>query len=310
MNTPKNRTILLCMLGLALSIRLTAQTVIPAAILPFNELGDGVQGEGPKVGVLLFAELIAQPDLYLVEREELNKALQEQEINLSGLVGPGEAIRVGYLTGARILITGSLIESGDARFLVAKVIGTETSRVLGASVRGNRNSSTEQLTRDLAEKIVTLLEERSGELLPKAIAPEDRIQNLTDAVQGKALPTLSIHITEEHIGRQIIDPAAETELQRYALGSGFTVVEPGMNADIRLVGEAFSEFALRKGNLISVKARVEVKALDRENNVVAVDRQTRVAVDLSEHIAAKTALQEAGADIAERMLVKLAGSSE
>lgn len=83
-----------------------------------------------------------------------------------------------------------------------------------------------------------------------------------------------------------------------------------MNADIRLVGEAFSEFALRKGNLISVKARVEVKALDRDNNVVAVDRQTRVAVDLSEHIAAKTALQEAGADIAERMLVKLAGTSE
>ncbi|MCC5842858.1 MAG: curli assembly protein CsgG [Verrucomicrobia bacterium] len=293
-------------LGCGLAVRVAAEPVIPAAILPFNELGDGVKGEGPKVGVLLFAELIAQPHLYLVEREDLNKALQEQELNLSGLVGPGEAVRVGYLTGARILITGSLIESGNARFLVAKVIGTETSRVLGASVRGTRDSSTEGLTTELAEKIVTLLEERSGELLPKVVDPEDRIRTLVEALEGKELPALSIQITEEHIGRQIIDPAAETEVQRYALGAGFTVVEPGEKATYWLVGEAFSEFAVRRGNLISVKARVELKILDETNQVIAVDRQTRVAVDLAEHIAAKTALQEAAADLAERMLPRLA----
>jgi len=305
MKTLNHRMISLGLLGLALGVRLAAQPVIPAAILPFNEMGDGVKGEGPKVGLLLFAELIAQPELYLVEREDLNKALQEQEINLSGLVNPAEAVRVGYLTGARILITGSLIESGNSRFLVAKVIGTETSRVLGASVRGTKDSSTEVLTTELAEKIVTLLEERSGELLPEVVAPEDRIRNLTEALAGKELPTLSIRITEQHIGRQAVDPAAETEFQRYALDAGFTVLEPGQGATLRLVGEAFSEFAVRRGNLISVKARVEIKILDENNQVIAVDRQTRVAVDLSEHIAAKTALQEAGADLAERMLPRL-----
>jgi len=305
MKTLNHRLISLGLLGLALGVRLAAQPVIPAAILPFNEMGDGVKGEGPKVGLLLFAELIARPELYLVEREDLNKALQEQEINLSGLVNPAEAVRVGYLTGARILITGSLIESGNSRFLVAKVIGTETSRVLGASVRGTRDSSTEVLTAELAEKIVTLLEERSGELLPKVVAPEDRIRNLTEALAGRELPTLSIRITEQHIGRQAVDPAAETEFQRYALDAGFTVLEPGQGATLRIVGEAFSEFASRRGNLVSVKARVEIKILDENNQVIAVDRQTRVAVDLSEHIAAKTALQEAGADLAERLLPRL-----
>jgi hypothetical protein len=55
-----------------------------------------------------------------------------------------------------------------------------------------------------------------------------------------------------------------------------------------------------------VKARLEVKAIDRASGeVIAVERQTRVAVDLSEQIAAKTALQEAAADIAERLLPKL-----
>ena len=36
-----------------------------------------------------------------------------------------------------------------------------------------------------------------------------------------------------------------------------------------------------------------------------MDRQTVVVVDLSEQIAGKTALQEAAADLAERMLPKL-----
>ena len=38
---------------------------------------------------------------------------------------------------------------------------------------------------------------------------------------------------------------------------------------------------------------------------MAVDRQTTVAVDLTEQIAAKNALQEAGAVLAERLLPKL-----
>jgi hypothetical protein len=36
-----------------------------------------------------------------------------------------------------------------------------------------------------------------------------------------------------------------------------------------------------------------------------MDRQTTVAVDTAEHVAAKTALQEAGAVLAERLAEKL-----
>ena len=49
-----------------------------------------------------------------------------------------------------------------------------------------------------------------------------------------------------------------------------------------------------------------MKAIDRRTGrVLAVDRQTTVALDLTEIIAGKTALQEAAAKIAERMLPKL-----
>ncbi len=288
-----------------------ADPVVPAAILPFNDLGNGVRGEGAKVAPLLFAELIVHPDLYLVEREDLQKVVTEHEINLSGMVRPGEALVLGQLTGARILITGSVIETGDSKYLVAKIIGTETSRVLGASVKGPLSESTDALTTRISGEIMEIIRERSGDLLPKVVERADRIRRLTETIAekkeaGKDLPILSIQIEEEHVGRQIPDPAAQSEFQLMAIESGFSVVEPGTRADVRLVGEAFSEFAMRRGNLISVKARVEVKAVDRENNVLAVDRQTRVAVNLSEQIAAKQALQEAAAELAERMLKKLA----
>ena len=40
-------------------------------------------------------------------------------------------------------------------------------------------------------------------------------------------------------------------------------------------------------------------------DVIAVDRQTSVAVDIAEHVAAKTALQTGAAELAERLLPKL-----
>ena len=63
---------------------------------------------------------------------------------------------------------------------------------------------------------------------------------------------------------------------------------------------------MRRGNLVAVKARLEVKAIDpKTDKVIAVDRQVAVVVDLTEQIAGKKALQRAAAVIAERMLPKL-----
>jgi hypothetical protein len=76
-----------------------------------------------------------------------------------------------------------------------------------------------------------------------------------------------------------------------------------------ITGEGFSQFAARHGNLVSVKARVEIKAVDRKSNeVLASDREVTVAADLSEQIAGKSALEQAAAKLAQRLLPKLAES--
>ena len=75
----------------------------------------------------------------------------------------------------------------------------------------------------------------------------------------------------------------------------------------RIVGAAFSETLARTGRLVSVKARVELKAIDRKTDEILVaDSQTALVVDLTENLAGKEAIQEAAAILAERVLPKLA----
>jgi len=288
----------------------TPAAVYPVAIFPFQERGRDVADLGQKATDLLFANLVAEPSMYLVDREDLKKVLAEHELNLSGLVAPGAAVTTGQLTGARILVTGSVLQVGDKLYLVAKIIGTETSRVIGASVKGKATGDLDDLTSALAASIVNGIGRRADELVAKPVKREDRIAAIRAKLPAGKRPTVYISVTERHVGQPASDPAAETELSLFCKELGFEVIDHATGnkagADVLLTGEAFSEFAARHGELVSTKARVELKAVARDTGrLIAIDRHTSVGVDLSEHIAAKSALAEATASIAARLLPKL-----
>lgn len=282
---------------------------LPAAILPFAERGSSVKGCGEKVSELLFAALSEQPDVWLVDRQDIEKVLSEHELSASGMVDPAQAVRLGAMTGAKVMITGSVLEVDKEVRLIAKIIGTETTRVLGVSVGGTARSDLGPLVSELSGKVAEVLKQKSGLLVAAAEKREDRIAALKRALGEKKRPVVSVRVAERHVGQATIDPAAQTELTLFCKEAGFTVAEGGgtVQADVQIEGEGFSEFGLRRGNLVSVKARVEVKAVDRKTGeVLAVDRETDVEVDLTEQIAGKKALQSAAARIAERLLPKLA----
>lgn len=282
----------------------------PIAILPFRERGKEVEGLGGQVADLVFTKLIVDPGLNLVDREDLYKTLGEAELNLSGIVNPAEAIVIGQLSGAQLIVTGSVFQVSDKIYLVAKIIGTETSRVVGASVSGGLGLGVDELAKELGDKVIEVIHKRSDKLVAAPITKTDRLAAIRTKLGNAKRPKVFVSITEQHVGEQTIDPAAETELSLFLREVGFEVIDSeqgsAQEADLLITGEGLSEFATRRGELVSVKARLEVKVVDRvTGHVVAIDRQTRVAVDMVEQIAGKQALQEAAADLAERLLPKL-----
>ena len=286
------------------------QAVYPVAILPFVERQKKSDDLGKTVSDILFANLATDPSIVLVDREDLDKVLEEQGMNISGIVDSAGAVKVGNIIGAKILVTGSVLKAGSSQYLVAKIIGTETTRVFGASVKGGEKEDIDVLAQKLSAEVGKIILKEGNQLVAQVETRENRIARIKHSLSGKTLPTLMITIPESHVGQRTVDPAAETEMNLYAVESGFHVLDlkksNEKDADVVIRGEAFSEYAATHGKLIAVKARVELKAVDaKTGRIIATDRQTTVAVDLTEQIAAKTALQQAGALLAERMFPKI-----
>ena len=291
-----------------LTARADLQQPLTVAVFDFESQGE-VRDLGKQIATLINANLSAEPNLILVERAELEKALGEQELGLSGTVTSDSAAKVGQLTGAKVLVTGRVFKTDTELFIVAKIIGTETSRVYGELVKGGVTADIGGLSESLAKKIATDVEQKGDTLVAKAQSREDRVAKLKKELEGKKLPVVSVKIAEQHFGQHVIDPAAQTELSLILEQCGFALADDHSTnrPTFEITGEAFSEFGMRKGNLQSCRARIEIKARDvATGNVISVDRQTSVAVDIAEHVAAKTALQNGADELAVRLLPKLA----
>jgi hypothetical protein len=294
---------------LPLTMRAEPPPPLTAAVLDFQTSGDKLDKKGAEVAILLGAQLSTAPNLVLVERQEIEKLFSEQELGLSGTVTPDSAAKVGTLTGAKVLVTGRFFSAGDKLYLVAKIMSTETSRVYGELATFQDVAGLDKAVTELARKVQGVIEKSGDTLVAHVESPAERLERLKKLIQGKKLPTVAVNIAEKHIHRATIDPAAQTEMKLILQQAGFEIIdakETNQTPDVLITGEAFSELGGRHGNLISCRARVEMKMTrPATGKLLLVDRQTDVAVDLAENVAGKAALENAAHKLLDRIVPKI-----
>ena len=338
------RTTSLLILGLVTAIGLShplaaaekggnkpAAPKLTVAVLDFTSSDAANPNTGSEMAAALTAMLSSESGITLVERQSLTQALREHELNLTGLVSDDQAIKVGKLVGAKIMVTGRAFRLGKDLFLTAKIIGTETSLVEGVMVNDD-TTDLGKLTVKLSEKLATKIRQSGPKLVAAAEDDIDPLPGLKKKLAGRKLPVVAVIIHEQHhaalatIGQRPIDPAVETEVKKLLIDAGFTVQDvpqneitdfaKGWNAndvnswprglanvDVLIAGEAFSEFAARIGNIVSCSARAEINLISRKDGkIVLADRATVRAADLSEHLAGKKSLQSAGRTLGIRIL--------
>ena len=155
-------------------------------------------------------------------------------------------------------------------------------------------------------------------------------------------PKIAVIIPEYHIAARIPDPAGETAVIRKLTEAGFTHVTDvsnmryqlnklsaltsndfrsladSLNVDILIIGEAFSQGVGDVGKFIgngrknvgimSCKARLETKIfIVKSGQIIAANGTYGTAADLTEFIAAKKALNEAGEKMGDYIIDKLIG---
>jgi len=128
------KIILIVLLGLLIT-KLTANNTI--VVFDFkattgNEIDDAVMAEGIPESII--ADLMKISDFKPVERKRLKEIMQEQALQMSGMVDDASAVKVGKLIGATYFLSGTgVFDRWDKVYRVyAKLGKIETGEVLSA----------------------------------------------------------------------------------------------------------------------------------------------------------------------------------
>lgn len=103
-------------------------------VADFTDLQGNVTELGRFLAEELSANLIMNGKTYsVVERLQLKAILHEHQLNVTGLIDPATARKLGQIAGVDALVTGTITPFSDSVRLTAKVLDLSTARALGVS---------------------------------------------------------------------------------------------------------------------------------------------------------------------------------
>lgn len=102
------------------------------AVVDFNNDTGKAEHDNLKRGISesLMTKLARRPELTLVERGQLSKAIQELGFSQSVYASGTEAKAIGKMAGASYLVTGNVVKAGDRFEINVRMLDVETAQVL------------------------------------------------------------------------------------------------------------------------------------------------------------------------------------
>ena len=304
-----------------------AEEIRPIRVAIFDvDVLKGVDVEGPAIADRLNTVLSAMPKVTVLNRDQIKKVADEQQIALSGLVDTASAVKLGKFLSAQYIVVGRASKIGQTYYLVLKLIDVETTVQTTVSAKAAAESGFELVLQRLNEPLTADIRRLQR---PKK-EPEDaaltKLRKLARPFVGKVL---LLSVEETHVNRPLRDPAAQMAIMQRLRNLGITVVVPKdpvdgwketllqtghfgeKKIDFFLEGEGTSAFAAQIQGLTSCRARVELRLMPVPGREIEVsDRGVAAGVDLVEALAAKAALEEAGTQACDAVIRRAAADSK
>jgi len=275
-----------------------------------------------QVGVIL----AGLPKVTLVNRDQIKKVAEEQKIALTGLVDTDSAVKLGRFLSAQYIMVGRAAKIGHSYYLVLRVIDVETTVQKTVSVKSSVEHGFEVVLDRLDEPLTATIQGLQQPVKSEKDQTLARIHHAAKPLKGK---TVIVEVTETHVNRPLPDPAAQMAAVNHLKNLGMNVIvlkdpkagwkETLLNTgkyvddkvDYLIEGEGVSAYAATFNDLISCRARVELRMIALPGRKVTVsDKGVASRVDLVESLAAKAALEDAAVDAVNAMIVLLARESD
>lgn len=130
------------------------------AVLPFNNGGSYGQGKEDfdalerGIAGMMISELSQNPAARVVERQEIQRLVDEQNLGAQGRVDPQTAAKVGKLVGARYVVLGTFVDFyGDFRVDI-RLVNTETSEIVKTESERMQRDHMFDIIRNIAARLM------------------------------------------------------------------------------------------------------------------------------------------------------------
>ena len=130
------------------------------AVLPFNNGGSYGQSKEDfdalerGIAGMMISELAQNPAARLVEREQVQRLVDEQNLGAQGRVDPQTAAKVGKLVGARYIVLGTFIDFYSDFRVDVRLVNTETGEIVKTESDRMQREHLFDLIRNVATRLM------------------------------------------------------------------------------------------------------------------------------------------------------------